>query len=744
MKDSPRPHAWSDPPLLADLPLDRRSVPDVVVLRARTTGPVAHLARIETWSPVLASGAAPSHPSSVLCFEPEYELVVRSPAARRVHFESDGTTVRAQVPWEPGTSAYGLGEQVGPLARIGRTHLLWNQDAWRYGPETGGLYQSHPWVLALRADGSALGILADTPRRGTIAVARDGVELAFERDPFHVHLIEGERAEEVLAALAALVGSAPRPPRWALGYHQCRWSYENEEEVRRVAARLRAERVPCDAIWFDIDYLDRRRTLTWDRERFPDPQALIDELDAEDYQAVGIVNPGVAIAEGYPVYESGRDGHHFVEGPGGEPVAGRVWPGTCHFPDFTRGSTRAWWADKVRTFVEESGFAGLWCDMNEPAVFRTPARTLPDDARHRGLGGGDHARFHNLYGQLMAEATRAGLAAARPARRPFVLTRAGHLATARFAATWTGDNQSRWEDLRWAVPMVLNLGLSGQPMSGPDLGGFHGAPDAELFVRWYELGAWLPFCRGHADKESPRQEPWSFGHDALTRVRAALEGRMRLLPLWTTLFEEAERRGLPPLRPLFLADPRDPALRAVDDAFLVGENLCVAPVLTRGETRRAVRLPANPGGWFPFHQDGPRLERAESEHAAPLGTCPAFARAGAVIVTGAARRHTREPDELRVWNVFLDGRGAARGRVFEDEGEGFDGPSLEREIEVELDLDVEGGELSCRVRDRGALPQPERERRLRVHGLPGGGVLELDVPLAPAFSVACGPRAPAR
>jgi alpha-glucosidase len=300
------------------------------------------------------------------------------------------------------------------------------------------------------------------------------------------------------------------------------------------------------------------------------------------------------------------------------------------------------------------------------------------------------------------------LRAARPDARPFVLTRASHLAGSRFAATWTGDNQARWEDLAWSIPMVLNLGLSGQPFSGPDVGGFYGDPDAELFVRWFELGAFLPFFRGHSEKSSCRKEPWAFGEEALAHVRRALERRMRLLPMLYTLFELAARTGLPVARPACFADPTDPDLREVDDTFLLGEDLLVAPVVEPGLGRRSLRLPANPGGWYAFDLgsvldgegsgpgvdspstigDGPRTggDGAELggestrlvshwtgsqqiEVAAPLGTTPCFARAGSILVTGPVRRHTGEADVLRIWHVFPDRDGLAHGSLYEDDGE---------------------------------------------------------------------------
>jgi alpha-glucosidase len=388
-------------------------------------------------------------------------------------------------------------------------------------------------------------------------------------------------------------------------------------------------------VWLDIDHMDRHRTLTFDPERFADPRALVAALRELDLATVAIVDPGVAVAEGYELYESGRAAEHFVLDAASNPARGRVWPGVCAFPDYTREATRSWWAGEVERFAS-IGLAGLWCDMNEPSVFRTPSKTLPLDARHRGLGGGTHARFHNVYGQLMAEATRAGLARALGGDAPFVLTRASHLGGARFAATWTGDNQATWADLRAAIPMVLSLGLCGQPFCGPDLGGFDGDPSPELFARWFDLGAYLPFARGHSERTACRKEPWAFGAEIERCVRAALERRMRLAPLWLELARESARTGLPIVRPIFFADPGDPALRAIDDEFLLGDDLLVAPIVVEGARERELYLPRTPGGgWYEF-PDGrdlipPGLVRAR----AALGETPVYARAGALVLTSA-------------------------------------------------------------------------------------------------------------
>lgn len=658
-------------------PLDGSRIPDRARLAARTTGPVAHACRIETYSCVTSEGASAPQPSLVLLHAPEYEFLESSPRRARVRFEYDGAHVRAQVHVAEGASFAGLGARPGGLWRNGTRHLLWNTDAYAYGLASEALYQSLPFVLAVHADGSATGMLFDSIRRGTISCARDGVEATFEAEPFDVHLIDADHPAEVARGLAAMIGTTPRLPHWALGYHQCRYSYLSAREVHEIASRMRAEGVPCDAIWLDIDYMDRHRPFTWDAERFPAPSELTDELRDAGFRTVAILDPGIADDASDDVLRAGERGGHFVLRPDGRPAGGRVWPGVCRFPDFTRAETRAWWAELVARFVTSSGLDGIWCDMNEPALLGAPTRTLAEDAVHRGEPSGSHARVHNLYGHLMAEATREGLAAAKPGARPFVLTRAAHLRTAAVAATWTGDNQAHWDDLRWSIPMVLNLGLSGQPVSGPDLGGFSGDPDEELFVRWFELGAYLPFCRGHAEKGTCRKEPWSFGAHALAEVRAALQRRMRLMPTFVTVLDEAHRTGVPLCRPVFFADPADARLREVEDAFLLGADLLVAPIVRPGKSRRHVVLPR--GGWYVFPGGGLRIDAAEAVVAAPRGTTPVFARAGSIVFEGAVRPHAGAPDVDRTWHVFLDAGGEARGRLVEDDGAG---PSARGALEV--------------------------------------------------------------
>ncbi|NOT32197.1 MAG: DUF5110 domain-containing protein [Planctomycetes bacterium] len=652
-------------------------------LETHALAPDAVAVRVITLRPRFEDGRSAPRPSLLLPLEPRLGPPTEPPAA--VSFTRDEGRVRARVEFAPGSSFYGTGEVPGPLERSGRSVTLWNTDTFQYGAENDPLYQSHPYVLAVRADGSALGILADSIRRGTITIAQcdagQAVELAFDAgagewaEPFDLYLIEGSHPAEVTRALGALVGRIALPPLWALGYQQCRWSYLSAEELRALALEFRRRGIPCDGLWLDIDYMERFQVFTVDPATFPDLAGLGDELRALGFHTVAILDPGVAVDS-----ELAREGLArglFVLDEGGQPATGKVWPGACHFPDFTSAAVRAWWSEHVRAFVAETRVDGLWNDMNEPSLMDSPTKTLPESCRHAGTGlvgssgsGGDHARWHNLYGQLMAEASRAGLVRAHPDKRPFLLTRSNHLSGARFAATWTGDNRATWEHLRWSLSMALNLGLSGQPFSGPDVGGFSDNPDRELFARWFELACLLPFFRGHAEKGSRRKEPWAFDAETEARVRAAIERRMKLLPTLYTLFREASESGAPVVRPLFFADPADPALRTLDDAFLLGDDLLVAPAVHERAHERSVVFPKTPGGWYPFPAGGLPITERERVVPAPLGTLPLFARAGAILFEHDPRPSTATPPKLLVVHVFCDESGRAAGRLYEDEGEG--------------------------------------------------------------------------
>jgi alpha-glucosidase len=595
----------------------------------------------------------------------------------RPSFSRSGDLHVATIGIEEGTSLYGTGEIAGPLLRNGKVTEVWTEQPYRaeppfagdflppfeYDDETPNLYQAHPWVLGVRADGTAFGVLADTTYRLTIDL-RDGITLS-SAEPFPVIIIEGPSPQYIVMRLGELTGTIDLPPLWALGYQQSRFSYTPQARVSEVADELRRRRIPCDVMWVDGAYMDRFRSFVFHPERFPDPVGLNDHLHETGFRSVFIVDPAFPIDEAYFGYQQGIEGDHFILEPDGGPFTATSWPGASHWPDYTRPETQAWWRSLIRDFLD-NGIDGIWVDLNEPAII--PFGEFPTDLVHRGGGPlpeGTHARYHNVYGFLDAKATREALLEARPDERPFVLTRSNYIGGQRYAAAWTGDNAATWDHLRWSVSMALNMGLSGQPFVGPDIGGFFGIPSPELYARWIGLGALLPFSRTHTEGivTAGDQEPWSFGEEVESLARAAIERRYRLLPYMYTLFREAALTGLPIARPVFFADPTDPALRDEDHAFLLGSDVLVEPIMTEDDSHSFARPK---GIWRPFDLPGEDAELT-------AGLPQLYARGGAIVPAGRVVQNTTEP-LLSPLNlvVSLGADGNAVGALYEDGGDGFE------------------------------------------------------------------------
>ncbi|XP_017702478.2 alpha-glucosidase 2 isoform X1 [Phoenix dactylifera] len=572
--------------------------------------------------------------------------------------------VKIQLP--PGSSFYGTGEVSGQLERTGKRIFTWNTDAWGFGPGTTSLYQSHPWVLALLPDGKALGVLADTTRRCEVDLREDSTIKFMAADVYPVITFGPfETPTDVLMSLSHAIGTVFMPPKWSLGYHQCRWSYDSAAKVLEIARTFREKCIPCDVIWMDIDYMDGFRCFTFDKEHFPDPKSMVNDLHAIGFRAIWMLDPGIKHEKGYFVYDSGSQSDIWIQRADGKPFVGKVWPGPCVFPDFTQEKARFWWANLVRNFMA-NGVDGIWNDMNEPAVFKTVTKTMPESNIHRGdieLGGHqNHTHYHNVYGMLMARSTYEGMKMASGTKRPFVLTRAGFIGSQRYAATWTGDNLSNWEHLHMSIPMVLQLGLSGQPLSGPDIGGFAGNATPKLFGRWMAVGALFPFCRGHSESGTIDHEPWSFGEECEEVCRLALMRRYRLIPHIYTLFYMAHTKGTTVAAPTFFADPQDSRLRAVENSFLLGPLLiCASTVPEQCSHELSHVLPK--GIWLRFdfgdsHPDLPTF----------------YLQGGSIIPVGPPLQHVGEAkptDEISLI-IALDKDGKAEGVLFEDDGDGYE------------------------------------------------------------------------
>ena len=695
-----------------------------------------------------------------------------------------GTVLRRELPprrrqgsWEhrflarPGERLSGLGEQAAGVDLRGGTYRLWNRDpGGSWGPGQVPLYVGIPVVVGSHPDGDLLAFY-DNPASATVRLPAPGddageASLSFAGGPLRVYVVHGP-LPVLLERYSALTGRPALPPRWALGYHQSRWGYRRQAVVEEVLEGFRAMGVPLSALHLDIDHMDGYRVFTVDRRRFPDAAGLAARAEDQGTRLVRIVDPAVKVDHRFPLYREGVAQRLFCTDGAGDLEVGVVWPGKAVFPDFTDPACRRWWAAQYRRLTDD-GVGGVWHDMNEPtSISLVGDPTLPLATRHRMEGGGgDHAEAHNLYGRLMNEAGHAGLRAARPDRRPFVVSRSGWAGNQRWAWNWTGDVESSWEGLRQQVATVLGFGLSGIAYAGPDIGGFSGAPSPELYLRWLQLAVCLPFCRTHSIIGAPPREPWRFPEPARSAVAAWIRFRYRLLPWLYALAHEAAETGAPLVRPSFWPAPGEGSSAppapggAEDDTFLLGDALLVAPVTEAGATGRMVTLP--PGTWHPvWGPSGPGLSGTH-ELPAPLERIPVLARAGSVVVLddgwaepggpcridgdadgdGGGEPSGRPPTvafdhaprlfALHCWPLA----GAASGSAADDAGDG-DGPV--RRDRFELADAVEGGTAVLRWSRAGQFPPPGRVRVV-LHGLEVGAAVADGTPVpVEGGAVVCGP-----
>lgn len=664
-----------------------------------------------------AEAAAQRRPSFALVrpFEPIASLDPKQLSVAPEYGFEDGRHT-ATISIEKGTSLYGTGEVAGPLLRNGFVVETWNYDAFGYGLDAKNLYTSHPWVLAVREDGTAFGVLADTTERCEIDL-RDGITFRAVGPEFAVIVIDRASPQEVMKGLGELTGTIAMPPKWAVGYHQCRYSYNPESRVKAVVSEFRKRKLPADVIWMDIDYMDGYRVFTFDEEQFPDPKGLNEWLDEQGFSNIWMIDPGVKKEEGYFVYDSGEEHDVWTKNAQGETFTGEVWPGVCVFPDYLNKEVRSWWASLYEDFMA-LGIDGVWNDMNEPAVFNVESKTMPEDNIHHAddeLGGtGTHARYHNVYGMQMIRATREGVLAVNPDKRPFVLSRANYIGGQRYGATWTGDNSANWEHLDMSIPMTVNLGLSGQPFAGPDIGGFAYNGDGELFARWMGFGTLMPFARGHTAKGNIDKEPWSFTPEVEATCRRALERRYRLMPYIYTLFHESSVSGMPIAMPTFFADPSDPALRSEDDSFLLGPDLLVAAKATPEADRMTV-LPAAIDGveWAEFDFESFDGGRDSKDTDLPA----LYIRPGSILATAPVTQYFGDRpdsrDELTLI-VHLDASGSAQGELYEDAGEGF-GYLAGEYLRTTFVAHRDGDKVKVRVAStEGRMEIPDRTIKVRV------------------------------
>ena len=621
--------------------------------------------------------------------------------AAPLRFEGSAFRVIERMPADE--HYFGLGDKTGPLDRRNHAYTLWNTDAYRFQESTDPLYKSIPFFMTYRA-GAATGIFLDNTWRTSFDFGKESPQsysFGGVAGPVDYYIFPGPSPRQVVETYAWLTGRPPLPPRWMLGFQQSRYSYTPESRLMEIANRLRADRIPADALYLDIDYQDRNRPFTVNVQAFPGLPKALAALHEMHFHVVAITDLHIADApdQDYAPYDSGIAGDNFLHRPDGSVYVGSVWPGPAVFPDFTRVQTRAWWGTLYKPLAG-MGFDGFWNDMNEPSVFDSPTGTVPLDVVHRIDEPGfcrrtaTHAEIHNVYGMENSRGTYEGLLKIHPDLRPFVLTRASYAGGQRYAATWTGDNSSTWNHLRMTAPMLKNLGLSGFSFSGADVGGFAGTATPDLLTKWIEIAAFQPIDRDHTEKGTGDQEPWADGAGQENIRRRFIEERYRLMPYLYTLAEEPARTGLPMMRPLFLDYPDAARDRhpidldaGVESEFLLGHDLLIAPS-PYAEAPDAYTVEFPSASWYDYWTGKlvPPAPAADPEPNAPpaateqialsaqvhptLEALPVYVRGGAILPVGPRVESTGEtpkgPLTLRIY-----AGDDCRGSIYTDDGESF-------------------------------------------------------------------------
>ncbi|WP_026492752.1 glycoside hydrolase family 31 protein [Butyrivibrio sp. XPD2002] len=561
---------------------------------------------------------------------------------------------------------YGLGDKTGYLNKREYYFENWNSDIpLAHTEAVPALYKSIPFFICKKKDG-VYGLFYDNTYHGYFDFGQENSSyFVYGADDgnLNYYYIHGESMAEIIKGYTYLTGRTPMPQLWTLGYHQCRWGYESAKDIRDVAYTMRENRIPCESVQYDIDYMDNFKVFTWDENFYEKKGKLMEELSKVGFKPVVIIDPGTKKEEGYFMYDEGVENDYFAKAADGSLYINKVWPGDSAFPDFGREDVRKWWA-KSHKNLTDMGVMGVWNDMNEPASFEGP---LPGDVVfHIGDRTTDHREVHNVYAHFMDMATFSGMKELT-GKRPLVITRACYAGTQKYAAVWTGDNQSLWAHLQMLIPQLCSLGMSGFALLGTDIGGFGGTCNSELLCRWIQAAVFSPFFRNHAAKGTRNQEPWKFNKETTNIYRKYVELRYKFLPYIYDLFHECQETGLPIMRPLVLHYEDDENTYNLNDEFLVGENILVSPVVMQGATKKMVYLPK--GTWYDYWTGEKLQGETYFIKDAPLGVCPIYIKEGSIIPTYESVQYVGEKPYDKL--ILLTTPGAGRYVHYQDNGEDY-------------------------------------------------------------------------
>jgi alpha-glucosidase len=623
-----------------------------------------------------------------------------------------GTEVAAYKKLQPNEKFLGLGEKTGNLNRFGNAYTNWNTDYFAYGVGDDPLYLSIPFYLGVHNQGH-YGVFLDNTHKSLFNFGASNNRFASfsaEDGDMDYYFFHYPSISEIITAYTWLTGRMQMPPKWALGFQQCRYSYYPESEVYAVAQAFRDKKMPADVIYLDIHHMEAYKVFTFDGEKFPNPKALIAGLKAKGFKVVVILDPGIKTESSYAPYREGLEQGLFVNYPDGQTYEAQVWPGWCAFPDFTKEATRSWWEEKM-AFYTEAGVDGFWTDMNEPASWGqcTPNLLEFDFEGEKA----SHRKARNAYGMQMARSTQAGASKQAPEKRPFVLTRSGFAGIQRFAAAWTGDNVASEEHMLAGIRLVNSLGMSGVAFAGYDVGGFAGEASKNLFARWMSIAAFSPLYRAHSMINTKDAEPWAFGEEVEEISRNYLKLRYELLPTLYSAYYQSTHTGLPLTASLAIHYPQDEQIyqSAFQNEYLFCEAFLVAPVESFREITK-VYLPQ--GEWYYLYSDQKHQGNQVIYQDCPLNYLPVYVQAGKLFAQQSQIQHTGEQHDGILSIHLYKGKTGSTYVHYEDAGEGLnylEGDYFSQEVQYQPEVSALKIKQSA-----GQLTSQYHSIRLYFHG----------------------------
>jgi len=582
-----------------------------------------------------------------------------------------GNELTAYKTLQKGERFIGLGEKTGNLDRKGQGYVNYNLDNYGYSTGADPLYASIPFYIGVHS-GLSYGLFLDNSHRSTFnfgASNRRFSSFGVQGGNLDYYFMYTPTVAGIIEAYTSLTGRMEMPARWGLGFQQCRYTYFPDTRLLDVAQTFRDRQIPADVLYLDIHYMDAYKIFTWNNNKYQSPKAMLQELKDMGFRVVVIVDPGIKIDPAYDAYKEGKEQDLFIKHTDGSLYEGEVWPGWCHFPDFTKPEARLWWGQKFKGYVND-GIEGFWNDMNEISTW---GNKLPENIVFDYEGTPSPTRRgRNVYGMEMARSTFEGTRQLM-GKRPFILTRAGFAGVQRYSALWTGDNNPTDDHMLLGVRLVNSLGLSGVAYAGPDVGGFTGDPSPGLYARWISVGAFTPFFRSHTAVNTRAAEPWSFGESTEEVARKYIGLRYRLMPYLYSAFYEATQSGLPVARSLAIDYTHDANIynTAFQNQYLFGPSIMVAPVASYHNLTK-VYLPK--GQWYDMHNGQPMEGGKVHVVDCPTDRLPLFVKGGGLLLEESQKQHheaaAKEPGVLYL-HVYKGQEGSTL-TWYDDDGTTYD------------------------------------------------------------------------